>query len=446
MIVQCPSCKAKFNLADGKITEKGTKVRCSKCRFIFEVKKEAPKESSASSPAPPAEEEDKFNFGEDFDFTEEKISTERAPATPAHQDYAFSADTAAPAKKKAKEQKEEPAKEEFSFEEEADFSSEEFGSEPKSNELGISADMPEIPSEEKEGFGGEESSFDEGIDDFKIDRGSEIPAKSSAESEEFDFSEKLESYARSERVPTRAGKEDELEADLDIEAPGPQPAATAQVREPIRAAPSRAPSISYERKETKAGKKALIILIILLLIPIGGLGYLHFQSSFTFSDLLKGDFAKLKRAPELEKILVALKIAKPSIKGQVSVLSYESRYVERRDGRSVFVVQGKVKNEYPVGIRFILVGVDLFDRQGDIVASKTSYCDYYAIKSSDIETLPESDLEALMNLKPGKTMGNLEVEPNGLREFTIIFFRVPKEVANYDEPKVLNFEIIGQEK
>jgi len=154
----------------------------------------------------------------------------------------------------------------------------------------------------------------------------------------------------------------------------------------------------------------------------------------------------LKKAPELEKILVALKIAKPSIKGQVAMLSYESKYIERRDGRSVFVIQGRVRNEYPLPIRFIQVGVDLFDKQGNIVATKTSYCDYYAIKSSDIETLPESDLEALMGLKPGKTMGNLEVEANGIREFTIIFFRVPKEVANYDEPKVLNFEIIGQEQ
>jgi len=218
------------------------------------------------------------------------------------------------------------------------------------------------------------------------------------------------------------------------------------VREPIRQMPSRAPAISYERKEGKAGKKALVILIILLLVPIGGLGYLHLQGSFTFSDLLKGDFAKLKKAPELEKILVALKIAKPSIKGQVAMLSYESKYIERRDGRSVFVIQGRVRNEYPLPIRFIQVGVDLFDKQGNIVATKTSYCDYYAIKSSDIETLPESDLEALMGLKPGKTMGNLEVEANGIREFTIIFFRVPKEVANYDEPKVLNFEIIGQEQ
>ena len=97
-------------------------------------------------------------------------------------------------------------------------------------------------------------------------------------------------------------------------------------------------------------------------------------------------------------------------------------------------------------IRFIKVGVDLFDKQGNIVASKASYCDFSGIKTADIEVLSEAELEALMNLKPGKTMGNLEVEPNGEREFTIIFFWLPKEVANYDEPKVLNFEFIGQEQ
>ena len=46
MIVQCDECNAKFKLDDSKIKEGGVKVRCSKCKHIFVVEKEAPAEET----------------------------------------------------------------------------------------------------------------------------------------------------------------------------------------------------------------------------------------------------------------------------------------------------------------------------------------------------------------------------------------------------------------
>ena len=44
MIIQCDQCKAKFKLDPAKVTEAGVKVRCSKCKHVFVVRKEAPAE------------------------------------------------------------------------------------------------------------------------------------------------------------------------------------------------------------------------------------------------------------------------------------------------------------------------------------------------------------------------------------------------------------------
>ena len=44
MIVQCAQCSSKFRLDDAKVTEAGIKVRCSKCKKVFVVRKEAPAE------------------------------------------------------------------------------------------------------------------------------------------------------------------------------------------------------------------------------------------------------------------------------------------------------------------------------------------------------------------------------------------------------------------
>ena len=42
MIVKCEQCQTKFKIPDDKVTEKGVKVRCTKCGHTFRVKKEPP--------------------------------------------------------------------------------------------------------------------------------------------------------------------------------------------------------------------------------------------------------------------------------------------------------------------------------------------------------------------------------------------------------------------
>src|ERR1039457_4566070 len=46
MVVQCDQCNAKFRLDDSKVTENGVKVRCSKCKNIFLVRKAVPTEEA----------------------------------------------------------------------------------------------------------------------------------------------------------------------------------------------------------------------------------------------------------------------------------------------------------------------------------------------------------------------------------------------------------------
>jgi predicted Zn finger-like uncharacterized protein len=41
MIIQCEQCRTKFKLDDGKVSDRGVKVRCAKCRHVFVVRKDA---------------------------------------------------------------------------------------------------------------------------------------------------------------------------------------------------------------------------------------------------------------------------------------------------------------------------------------------------------------------------------------------------------------------
>ena len=52
MVIQCDKCQSKFKLDDSKVTEKGVKVRCTKCKNIFTVKKEPAPEGNEIKDVP----------------------------------------------------------------------------------------------------------------------------------------------------------------------------------------------------------------------------------------------------------------------------------------------------------------------------------------------------------------------------------------------------------
>ncbi|MFZ5469945.1 MAG: zinc-ribbon domain-containing protein [Myxococcota bacterium] len=64
MIVQCDQCKTRFRIPDEKVTEKGVKVRCTKCQHTFRVKKGeslvAPPVPPVALPVPPPSAQDPF--------------------------------------------------------------------------------------------------------------------------------------------------------------------------------------------------------------------------------------------------------------------------------------------------------------------------------------------------------------------------------------------------
>ena len=50
MIIQCEQCRTKFKLNDEKVSDRGVKVRCAKCRHVFTVRKDvAPAETAAAA-------------------------------------------------------------------------------------------------------------------------------------------------------------------------------------------------------------------------------------------------------------------------------------------------------------------------------------------------------------------------------------------------------------
>ncbi len=59
MIIQCAACQVRFKVADEKVTERGVRVRCTRCKTVFVVRREAkaadaPSSQGSPPPLPPA--------------------------------------------------------------------------------------------------------------------------------------------------------------------------------------------------------------------------------------------------------------------------------------------------------------------------------------------------------------------------------------------------------
>jgi predicted Zn finger-like uncharacterized protein len=87
MIVVCTSCKAKFRIPDEKVGAKGAKVRCSKCKTVFIVKREL------AAPAPAAATEaDPFALGSRPSQDPFAAVQDRSPPPAAPDPFALSGD------------------------------------------------------------------------------------------------------------------------------------------------------------------------------------------------------------------------------------------------------------------------------------------------------------------------------------------------------------------
>src|SRR6476469_9541099 len=63
MIVKCGSCQTRFKIPDEKVTDKGVKVRCTKCQNTFRVTKADAQPPAPSGPPPRADADPFAKFG-----------------------------------------------------------------------------------------------------------------------------------------------------------------------------------------------------------------------------------------------------------------------------------------------------------------------------------------------------------------------------------------------
>ena len=117
--------------------------------------------------------------------------------------------------------------------------------------------------------------------------------------------------------------------------------------------------------------------------------------------------------------------------GSITVTEMNGRYLQNDSSGNLFVITGKVRNDYTSNRSAIAVRGILYDSAGSAVNEQKVYCG----NSIDDNVLREEKFEALQvrgTNEFGDSLSNLDVAPGAFLPFTIVFNNLPKNLSEYN--------------
>jgi predicted Zn finger-like uncharacterized protein len=441
MIVTCENCNTGFNLDENLIKEAGSKVKCSKCRHIFTVHKIVPAEEEVALEAVELEEE---LAAEEPAAVEEEVALEETPEA-------------------IEEAPEEPAMvSDEALEEALDLDLTEAEEKPAEEEVALEAvELEEEPAAEEPAAVEEEVALEEAPE--AIEEAPEEAAMVSEEAPEealdLDLSEAEEKPAEEEVAPEAVGLEEELAAEEPTtveeeialeEAPeavegepvieeaeaktefedladavsvesleGAEEEETeqverlGQVEEELMAPPLVAETVPQARRRLSTP-----LMIVLALVLLAG-------GAFAAYSLLKSSDIKI---PFLESLTGGPEsgIIDPG-NLRIALLDklIRSDFIDNRPAGRLFVIKGKVRNDYPEARNFIMVKGALYSKDGKTVDKKTIYCGN-TLSGTDLQALDKATMDRRLRKRSSFSVPSGKEIP-----FVVVFSDLPQDLGEF---------------
>ena len=116
--------------------------------------------------------------------------------------------------------------------------------------------------------------------------------------------------------------------------------------------------------------------------------------------------------------------------GKISVEVLDSSYIENDEAGELLVISGVAFNGYPKPRAALQVKVDLYDAAGQVVATKSAYCGN-PLTDEQLETLPLEKIEATMANQFGDSLANMEVTAGKAISFVVVLANLPKGAKDF---------------
>ncbi|GAM11848.1 hypothetical protein OR1_04166 [Geobacter sp. OR-1] len=453
MIVQCELCSTRFKLDDAKVKEEGVRVRCSKCRHIFVVKKEraekieepdfdallnglvssTPEGINIAGEAGFADLIRVGNQGRDNDSIEAEAAgsegfdfkdTQEGIPDSTQGDFEPAADQIQIGTDNLESDAMAVGADSDSYGDDYQQSREEvFSQETVSTESGPFFDIPV----ESAGSDLPISSYQAG--DVSTDKvyGSQ-DVVSSIGSDDFDFSAGIswdvDQNEIAKQNETASLSQEERITDFPIPDTSKDQSSQPVAFSDIAADEIPPPAISSRRLGKSRLPLVVVAISVVSIIILGG-GGLYF--------MLKG--------PEVFERLGLTAVSRwagieNKEEGGISIRNTRSEFIRNRDSGELLVIKGEVVNVFKKPRASIQLKATVYDAKGGALTSKSVYCGN-SLTQEQLSTLPMTKIDGVMANQFGDSLSNLGVQPGKAIPFVVVFSNIPKESGEF------GLEIVG---
>lgn len=416
MIITCEKCYAKFNLDENLLKQTGSKVRCSKCQNIFLA-------------YPPTEIERPAETDEEvveYETIDSDVGTESVKQVEVSEEEASAA---LETEEKEFDLSDLNLEEEMKPEPEVEEEPEEL--------LGLELDTePVIEETQKESSATLETKEEE-LDLSDIEKMLDIEEKPKPETEVKEEPEEIELELDAEPVAKEKLEEPEREfelADVDEEETKKEVAETVglgsqadqpeaeEVEKPLEAdVETEEASITTEQKITSAEKKRIStpILVALIIALLTGGAY--------------GTYVVLKSMNI--KIPFISDLVEPAVQdeaGNLKIIAFDiaDKFIDNSKSGKLFIISGKVKNEYSGTRSFIRVTGKLYAKE-KVLSKTATICCGNVLSDQDLSDMDMNSInKRLLNLL-GDNKSNVNVKPGKELPFMMVFTNIPDNIKEY---------------
>ncbi len=474
MIIKCEQCQTKFRLDDSKVTDKGVKVRCAKCKHVFSVRKEQPEPETtgfATSPEPiptpvpiqdsvkPAEAginepSPSFSFGDDSpeESTGKTESDEMsqfgyAPAdsgSASLQQDDFGLSSLAVAKGPAVDETTIDSQENISFDE-FDFGDSESEVDAVAGSVPVAADFADNaviqpPAAPMAADMDDPQGFDFSGDDMF---GEVVPQVADEPADPISFDFGTDSFAESMEL----GGDDlgQTSSSHSLDAIGDAPFSLGEID-----FGDELTSVAVQQVNPDELKTSQEILFAPLAEaqekPVDVDKFVIDEASTEQDELPPLSIASRRKQGSFFKWLIAsaavlvvgvlgylgLSLFSPDTglvakdSGKITVRAVKASYIENASIGTLLVISGEALNEYTEPRAGLQVKGAILDATGQVLASKSAYGGN-SLTEEQLASMTLDKIEASMANQFGDSLTNLEVAPGKAVRFTIVIPKPPKE-------------------
>ena len=171
-------------------------------------------------------------------------------------------------------------------------------------------------------------------------------------------------------------------------------------------------------EERRKKSHALSITAVIILILLGASAAVFFWAPELIPDYFK--FLK----PAEKKELADTGVRRLSFEGVTG------SFVKSKLAGDLFVIGGKVVNNYPKSRSFILINGSILDEKGEVVKKKLAYAGN-SLKKEEIKAMSLEEISKAMKNRYGRNGENFNVAPGATVPFTIVFENLPENLSEF---------------